>query len=261
MMSGLIENVNTNAYEVGTIYVSATTAGIPTNTPPITPNLTQEIGSILVKSAAIGKIQIIARALTGDEYGTINNFIIAGNLTVRGSDSLIDGDLNVTGNITAENVFLPQYIFSHTNETISVIGANKWTNITFSQEDTDIKRGITHTFNDATNHTFTISASGIYNVDYDLDVVDTSAGASDINVAARLILINGSEVIGSVFETDITKQGTETELSHNFLVECIAGDSFIFQFIASDADVQISTHGTYGDYPESATILMTKIAN
>jgi len=124
-----------------------------------------------------------------------------------------------------------------------------------------VKQGISHTYNDNTNHTFTVMVDGIYNVDYDLDVEDTSPSASDINVAGRLTLTNGSEVAGSVFETDVTKQGAEVELSHNFLVSCKAGEIFVFQFVASDADVQISTHGTFGEHPESATILMMKIAN
>ena len=171
------------------------------------------------------------------------------------------GNINATGNITSENVFLPQYIFSHTNQTIDLVSANVWANITISQEDSDISQGITHTFNDNTNQTFTIATSGVYNIDFDLDVEDSSVGASDIDVAGRLIYLNGTEIKGSVFETDITKQATEVELSHNFLVELMAGDSVIFQFVADDADVKISTHGTFGDHPESATILIYKIAN
>jgi hypothetical protein len=118
MQTGLLENVNTDAFEVGTIYVSDVTAGIPTNTPPITPNLTQEIGSILVKSATVGKIQIIARALTGDEFGTINNFTVAdgqyyfgnankltnissSNIDWLGNVDLGSNDLTTTGDITA----------------------------------------------------------------------------------------------------------------------------------------------------------------
>jgi len=170
-------------------------------------------------------------------------------------------DLNVTGNVTAENVFLPQYIFSHTNQTIPVKDANVWTNITFDQENAEIMQGISHTHNSVNNQTFTVMEGGIYNVDYDLDLEDTSVGASDINVAGRLILIDGTEVEGSVFETDIVKQGVEAELSHNFLVECTTGEQLIFQFVASDADVEISTHGTYGEHTDSATILITKISN
>lgn len=163
--------------------------------------------------------------------------------------------------LISENVFLPQYIFSHTDKTQLVAGVNTWTNITFDQENADIKRGIAHSGIDQTNDTFIIMISGIYNIDYDIDLEDTSPSASDIDVAARLIFTNGTEVIGSVFETDITKQGAEIELSHNFLVEAAAGDQFVFQFIAQDTDVVISTHGTYGDSPESVTIIIHKIAN
>jgi hypothetical protein len=98
MQVGLLENVNTNAFDVGTIYVSAITpgTGTPTNTAPITPNLTQEIGTILVKSATLGKIQIISRALTGDEYGTINNFIVQGNVSGVGVFHNFVGTVNAS---------------------------------------------------------------------------------------------------------------------------------------------------------------------
>jgi len=153
------------------------------------------------------------------------------------------------------------YVFAHTNRTIPVVGANLWTNITFDQEATDIIFNIAHVSTDDTNTTFTISDSGIYSVAYDLDIEDTSAAASNIDVAARMIFTNGTEIVGSVFETDITKQGIEVELSHDFLIDCQAGDQFVFQFVAEDADVQISTHGTFGVHPESATIEMNKIAD
>ncbi len=86
-------------------------------------------------------------------------------------------------------------------------------------------------------------------------------------VFAGLSLVSGdkiksvTEIIGSDFESDITKRGVETEVSHDFLFSALAGDSFIFQFIADDADVRISTHGTFGDHPESATIVIKKVAN
>lgn len=156
---------------------------------------------------------------------------------------------------------LPAYAFSHTNETIPVTGANEWTNITFGQEEPDIESNILHTHNSIENDTFIILISGIYNIDYDLDVIDQSVGASNIDVAGRLIFENGSEISGSIFETELTKQATETELSHNFLASLTNGSRITFQFIAEDADVEISTHGTFGDDPESATVLMFKIAN
>lgn len=71
MQVGLLENVNTAALAEGDVlYVSDSTAGVPTTTAPISPSLTQEIGTVLVSDAVVGAIQIVARGLTGDEYGT-----------------------------------------------------------------------------------------------------------------------------------------------------------------------------------------------
>ena len=178
-----------------------------------------------------------------------------------GGNLRVDGNINTTGNITSENVFIPQYLFAHNNATIPLVSDNVWENITFDQEDSDIKFGISHIYNDSTNQTFTINKNGVYEFSYNFDIIDTSVSANDIDIAGRVILINGSEILGSVFETDITKQNIEVELSHSFLVRLIKGDKFIFQFIADDSDVKISTHGTFGDHPESASIIIKKIAN
>ncbi len=168
---------------------------------------------------------------------------------------------NVTGNITAENVFLPQFIFPHTNVTIPIRGANLWTNVSFDQEVTSIKQGIGHTSTDGTNTTFSINADGIYDLSFDFDMIDTSASATDIDMAGRLIYINGTEIDGSLFETDITKQQVETEISHHFMAELKAGDKILFQFIADDGDVELSTHSTFGEHPDGASVVIKKHAN
>ncbi|KKN19464.1 hypothetical protein LCGC14_0945360, partial [marine sediment metagenome] len=175
--------------------------------------------------------------------------------------TLSKGDATFSGIVYGSNLFIPQYLFAHTNMTIPLVTASVWTNITFAQEDTDVKFGITHTYNDNTNHTFTIGVDGIYEIDFDLDVEDLSVGSSDVNVAGRVIYENGTEIIGSDFESDITKRGVETELSHDFLARLNAGDVIIVQFVADNVNVQISTHGTFGDHPESATIVIKKVAN
>ena len=180
------------------------------------------------------------------------------------SDSVLTlsgGDATFSGIVYGSNLFIPQYLYAHTNATIPILGASEWTNITFAQEDTDVKFGISHIYNDNTNHTFTIMQDGVYEIDFDIDVEDTSAGASDVDIAGRVIYVNGTEIIGSEFETDITKQGVETELSHDFLAIFKAGDEIVVQFVATDEDVQISTHATFGDYPESASVVINKVAN
>ncbi|HEC66679.1 MAG TPA: hypothetical protein ENI23_15490 [bacterium] len=153
------------------------------------------------------------------------------------------------------------YIFSHTNETIELPGAEVWKNISFAQEKTALKRNIDHTHDDRTNDTFTIRKDGIYDLGFNFDVIDTSASSTDVDVAGRAIYGNSSEIPGSVFETDITKKQIEVELSHEFLAELRAGDEVVFQFIATDGDVELSTHGTFGDHPDSGSIVIKKIAN
>jgi len=183
-----------------------------------------------------------------------------GTLTPQNKLNVI-GDGNFTGIVYGSNLFIPQYIFSHTNETIPLTTSSVWANVTFGQEVTDIIYGITHVHAGITNHTFTFSEDGIYEIHYDFDVEDTSPSASDIDVAGRVIYENGTEIPGSVFETDIIKQDIETELSHDFLMSVLDGDKIVFQFVADDVDVQISTHGTFGVAPESATVVIKKIAN
>ncbi len=219
-----------------------------------------------VRIPADNKAMVWGASENVEAYYDNTDFIInpdavgAGRVIIDGGMNITE-DLNVTGNVIASNLFIPQYIFPHTDETIQLDTANVWKNVSFSQEDTAIKFGIGHSFNDASNTTFNITESGIYNINYNFDVIDTSVGASDVDVAGRAIYINGTEILGSVFEKDIIKQGVEAELVHTFLAGLNAGDRIIFQFIASDVDIQISTHGTFGDHPDSASIIIQKISN
>lgn len=206
-------------------------------------------------------------SIDGNNNENTREFIVSKDSLVAGEGTVL---FNITekgnaklplGNLTSENVFVPQYAFAHTNRTQPVLGANIWTNMTFNQEATKVKFGITHTFDDNTNHTFTINEDGVYNLEFDFDMIDFSASATIIDMAGRVIFSNGTEIDGSAFETDITRVQVETELSHSSLARLRSGDVIIFQFIADDADVSVSTHGTFGTHPDSATIIIEKVAN
>ena len=109
MQIGILENVNTLAYSSGDIlYVSADTAGVVTSTVPVVPNLIQEIGTVLADSATVGSVQIVARALDGNEFGTVNDFTIQGNLTVVG---IVENNLNIKN--TTANVIWNIYVDSN----------------------------------------------------------------------------------------------------------------------------------------------------
>lgn len=172
-----------------------------------------------------------------------------------------DENITTTEYITSRNVFIPQYVFSHNNATITLVTVSVWINVTFDQEDDDIKQGINHNFDDDTNTTYTINDDGIYEINFNYDVEDTSGTPTVIDVAGRLIYVNGTEIQGSTFEKEIVRQGVHTGLSHEFLAKFDVGDQVVFQFIATDVDVVISMHGVFGDHPDSATITIKKIAN
>ncbi len=213
-------------------------------------------GSHLFSNSTDSSFRISGSGLTGpDDY----------DLLIKDTHATFSGALNVTDNIIASNVFLPVYLFTHSNITIPVRGASLWTNVSFpldfvGEPDWDIKLGLQHSRSDDRNHTIFINVSGIYEFNYDMDVENTG-GAAAIDVAARVIYDNGTEVSGSVFEIDLAVQSEEHELSHDFLLRLEANDAIVLQFIATDADVELSTHSTFGVQPESVSITMKKIAN
>lgn len=80
MQVGILENVDTSAFDEGDVlYVHDTIAGLVRITPPVTPSLTQEMGTVLVSNETTGSIQIVARGLTGNEYGTIQDDFYIGD--------------------------------------------------------------------------------------------------------------------------------------------------------------------------------------
>ena len=100
MQVGLLENVYINGFNTNDIvYVSDTVAGSARTTPPITPNLTQEMGTVILKNGTYGNVQVITRDLVGDEFGTINNFIVQGNLSSLGTHNAFTGDIDLLGDL------------------------------------------------------------------------------------------------------------------------------------------------------------------
>ncbi|KKM25261.1 hypothetical protein LCGC14_1596820, partial [marine sediment metagenome] len=206
-----------------------------------------------------------SRGNTYFQYGYENKTL---NLTINGIQIAAYGNDSIVyvPNVTSSNLFVPVDLFTHTNATTTLPGASTWANVSFAidfvgEPDDDVKFGILHDRTGDQNHTFTILFDGIYSISYNFDVEDTSLGNSDIDVAGRAIYDNGTEIHGSVFETDIIRVDVETELFHPFSARLEAGDVVVFQFVADNGNVRISTHGTFGDQPESASVQFIKIRN
>jgi hypothetical protein len=127
MQVGILENVNTAALAEGNVlYVSAATGGVPTTTIPVTPNLIQEIGTVLVSNASTGAIQIVARSVRGDEYGTIQNAFSIGD-GAAGSKTLTfnaASDTSLVWNETNLSISSPVVAPSLTVTNACVLGSN-----------------------------------------------------------------------------------------------------------------------------------------
>ena len=151
----------------------------------------------------------------------------------------------------------PAHAFAHTNATMTV-SMTDWTNITFEQEPAKPVALINHDSVGNLNHTFNITTPGIYHITYFSSFTDASPSPT-ADIAIRIIL-NGIEINGSAFESDVTRQDAEVEISNAINARLETGDVLAFQFIAGDPDVALDTHSNFGQHPDSATITMERIA-
>ncbi|MHA2068642.1 MAG: hypothetical protein ACXABY_30130, partial [Candidatus Thorarchaeota archaeon] len=167
MQVGLLEDINTNTLTEGDIlYVSDITPGVPKITPPITPNLTQEIGTVLVKSATEGAIQIVARGITGDEHGTAQNIFFIGDKLSGEKRLIFNGLINTT--------------IAGNDGVVSIYSGSGYVNITASAGDINVTHDVCI---DGGNCLSTVSASG--------------GGISDAMVAA-FVNRTGDEMTGDL---------------------------------------------------------------
>ena len=181
--------------------------------------------------------------------GEIIDNIVDGFITITGS-------LDVSGNVTAENVYLPNYLSTHTNSSITAI-EGIWVNVTFDSHDDTLKARITHTYDDSTNESFIIQDTGIYRISYGISFLDSQASPDNI-VAIRLIE-NSTEVEGSVFEKDTTKQNALGTIYRTVTASLTAGNHLKLQFVSNSTTVSMQTASTYGDHPTSASINIHRV--
>jgi len=165
-------------------------------------------------------------------------------------------NLTVTGNVTAENVYLPTYLSTHTNMSITAVEGT-WLNVTFDVHDDPLKARITHNYSDSTNESFIIQDTGIYSISYGISFLDSQASPDNI-VAIRLIE-NSTEVEGSVFEKDTTKQNAVGTIYRTVTASLTAGNHLKLQFISNSTTVSMQTAATYGDHPTSASMNIHRI--
>lgn len=259
---GKVRDIDTSGFSVGdSIWLSPTNPGEYTTTEPLEPNYSVEIGTISKQGANDGEIQLnLGDRTIGDllegriPFSDGDEFRQSSGFTFNSSTQ----NLTVGGNITAENVFTPQYVSVRTNKTVSLPGASQWKNITYDQVQSEVEKGIDHDENSNTNQTFTINKDGRYRINYHHDVQDNSTSASDIHIGAR-VTQNGNEIPGSMFEIGVDNQAQQQTISNSFITNLNASDEITFQFIADDPDVIMSSSSTFGENPVASSINIERV--
>lgn len=170
----------------------------------------------------------------------------------------IGDDVNVTGNITAANVFLPSHLFVHTDRTISMRVSGQWENVTFDDNDIDLKARINHTSQASGNDTVTFVDEGIYELTYALDFIDSAP--NPVSDTAVRFLRNDVEINGSVFESDANRQNAEYEISNVIHAKFNSTDTLKIQFTSDETTVSMSSHNTFGVHPDTATMTIERFA-
>ena len=164
--------------------------------------------------------------------------------------------ISVSGNITAANFIgnlaTPTYgsFFDTTTQTNSNVGNA----IPISYNTTDINNGVTVT--NGGNTQITISDTGIYNIQFSLQLAKTSGGANDIYIWLDK---NGTAVANSATNLYLTGNNNKEVAAWNFVVNATAGDYYRLMWLSSSADVQISALAAAGAVPAVPSVILTVV--
>jgi photosystem II stability/assembly factor-like uncharacterized protein len=176
MQVGLLEDIDTSALSVGDVlYVHDTVAGVVRITPPTTPALIQEIGTVLVDNVSTGAIQIVARGMSGNEYGTVQNSFSIGDGSAGSKVLTFNSASDAT--ITWDE---SQFDFSQAIASTNYAAANKLTACATNAGALDFSAG---------SKTLTVEDNAVVSQDYTSDASPTFAGlvlSGTVNVGLNL---------------------------------------------------------------------------
>jgi len=118
MVQGRINDLNTTAYTAGApLYLSATTAGQMTTTPPTHPNYLSVVGVCLRSNAVDGALAINMANFGGDDVGTAQNAFAIGNGQAGSKDLLFKNGF--TGTLRASHTAARTWTLPDTTGTLA----------------------------------------------------------------------------------------------------------------------------------------------
>jgi hypothetical protein len=181
--------------------------------------------------------------------------VYAGNVAASGN---ISGNIiSVSGNVTAANfvgnlVSTPTYgsFYDTTTQTNSNVGNA----IPVSYNTVNINNGVT--IAGAGNTQITIAETGIYNIQFSLQVTKTDAGADSVYVWLDK---NGNSVANSATNLYLVGSNAAEVAAWNFVVSAAANDYYRLMWMSTDGNVEISAVAAGAVVPAIPSVILTVV--
>jgi len=154
------------------------------------------------------------------------------------------------------SLYVPAYVYHHTNYSKAVGSAGTWYNIQFPDPHHSVKN---INFTITNNDTFRILYDGEYRMAYRISMDDSQA--SPTSESYGRIIINGDEVHGTLQSKGMSRQNAISSVSAHIIEYLYAGDEVQLQFTADATTVTLRSHTSYGDEPSSAIFSISRLAD
>ena len=154
------------------------------------------------------------------------------------------------------NLYVPAYVYHHTNYSKAVGSAGTWYNIQFPDSHHSIKN---INFTITNNDTFRILYDGEYRMAYRISTDDSQPTPTSESYGR--IIINGDEVHGTLQSKGMSRQNAISSVSAHVIEYLYVDDEVQLQFTADATTVTLRSHTSYGDVPSSAIFSISRLAD
>jgi hypothetical protein len=190
--------------------------------------------------------------ITAGSGGAIT--MTGGNITGVGNISA--GNISATGNVTANyfigNLATPTYGSFY--DTTTQINSNVGNAIAISYNTTDINNGVT--IAGAGNTQITIAKTGIYNIQFSLQVLKTDAGSDTVYVWLDK---NGNRVANTGTGLYLVGDNAAEVAAWNFVVSATAGDYYRLMWMSTDSHVELLATAAGAVVPAIPSVILTVV--
>ena len=194
---------------------------------------------------------------TGNVTG--GNIVTAGSggdISLTGGNITGVGNISATGNVTANyfigNLATPTYGSFY--DTTTQINSNVGNAIAISYNTTDINNGVT--IAGVGNTQITIAETGIYNIQFSLQVLKTDPGSDTVYVWLDK---NGNRVANTGTGLYLVGDNAAEVAAWNFVVSATAGDYYRLMWMSTDSHVELLATAAGAVVPAIPSVILTVV--